>query len=161
MIISGEDLKLKKSAYARFICAEIKKYKLEKVICFVGELSDVEMYEQYLQANLFLSTSIEENSSNSICEAMCIGTPVVASYVGGLSTMISHGESGFLYPLTESYMMEYYVEKIFENDSLAEEISNQEREFSKTFNNKKENLKQMIKIYQSLLDIMKENSCDN
>lgn len=149
--ISGTDLRWKEGAYAQFICAEIKKYQLEDSVCFTGPLSEVEMYEQYLQANVFLSASTEENSPNSICEAMCVGTPVVASYVGGISSMISHGESGFLYPLTESYMMEYYVEKIFEDDSLAEKVSQGAQKFSRAFNNKENAIEKMMEIYCSII----------
>lgn len=150
IVISGTDLRQKEGAYAQFICGEIKKYGLEECVFFTGSLSDVEMYEQYLQANLFLSASTEENSPNSVCEAMCVGTPAVASYVGGISSMITHGESGFLYPLTESYMIEYYVEKIFEDDSLAERLSCEAQKFSEIFNNKKENVNQILKIYQDV-----------
>ncbi len=152
IFVAGTDLHTLKTAYAHYVCAEIERYDLRETIYFTGSLSDLEMYNYYLKSNVFLSASTEENSSNSICEAMYIGTPVVASYVGGVTSMVLHGESGFLYPLTETYMLEFYIEKIFENDSLAEKFSSNGKKISEQFNNKKEIVKQMINIYE----LMKE-----
>lgn len=148
IFIAGADLYTKGTMYAHYIRTEIEKYNLKGTICFTGPLSDAEMYNYYLKSNIFLSASTEENSPNSICEAMCVGTPVVASYVGGVSSIISHGESGFLYPLTETYMLECYVEKIFEDDALAERFSNNGKKVSEQFNNKKDIVERTINIYE-------------
>lgn len=40
------------------------------------------------QSNVYCHVSHIENSPNSVCEAMCIGIPVVASFAGGTSTML-------------------------------------------------------------------------
>lgn len=40
------------------------------------------------QSNIYCHVSHIENSPNSICEAMCIGIPIVASFAGGTSTML-------------------------------------------------------------------------
>lgn len=147
VFVAGADLHIVETSYAHYICDEIKKYKLEDTVYFTGQLSDVEMYECYLKANVFLSLSTEENSPNSVCEAMSVGTPVVASYVGGISSMLTHKTSGFLYPLTESYMMEYYVRKIFEDDVLAGYLSDNVKGVSLQFNNKDVIVKEMTNIY--------------
>lgn len=40
------------------------------------------------QSNIYCHVSHIENSPNSVCEAMCIGIPIVASFAGGTSTML-------------------------------------------------------------------------
>ena len=70
-----------------------------------------------------LSVSTVENSSNSICEAMLIGTPTIGSFVGGVSSLITHKQDGFLYQCNEPEMLAYYIEQIFEDDILATELS--------------------------------------
>ncbi|MBS5527985.1 MAG: glycosyltransferase family 4 protein [Prevotella sp.] len=40
------------------------------------------------QSNVYCHVSHIENSPNSVCEAMCIGIPIVASFAGGTSTML-------------------------------------------------------------------------
>ena len=68
-------------------------------------------------------------------------------FVGGISSMLTHKTSGFLYPLTESYMMEYYVRKIFEDDVLAGYLSDNVKGVSLQFNNKDVIVKEMTNIY--------------
>lgn len=90
---------------------------------FMGMLTAEQMVEQYLHANAFVLASSIENSPNSVAEAMLIGTPVVASDVGGLSSLVRHGEDGFLYQADAPYMLAAYVERIFEDDRLAMRLS--------------------------------------
>lgn len=152
IFIAGADLYTKGTMYAYYIRTAIEKYNLKETIYFTGHLSNIEMYDYYLRSNVFLSASTEENSPNSICEAMCVGTPVVASYVGGVSSIISHGESGFLYPLTETYMLECYVERIFEDDALAERLSSNGKKVSAQFNNKEQIVERIMNIYELIKD---------
>ena len=148
--VSGSDIGHLNTTYGRYIQKKIESYQLGKRISFVGTLSPKEMYQYYQKANVFLSASVIENSSNSVCEAMCVGTPVVSSFVGGIPTIITHGESGFLYPLDAGYMMQYYISQIFENDTLAEQISKKEQEKAAVYNNRKMIVEKILEIYQKV-----------
>ncbi len=150
--IAGIDINTIQSTYASYVLSEIKQYNLEKTIHFLGKLNEAEMVIYYRKANIFLSTSVIENSSNSICEAMYIGTPVVASCVGGTQTLIQHGTSGFLYPLEETYMMEYYIDFIFQNIDAAVEISKKEREIARKRHNKAEIMERLLSIYKTIME---------
>ncbi len=50
----------------------------------------------YNMADGVLVPSLEDNLPNVICEAHCVGTPVVAFNSGGIPEMIIHKENGFL-----------------------------------------------------------------
>lgn len=39
-----------------------------------------------------------DNSPNSVCEAQILGIPIIACNVGGLSTIVTHNETGILIP---------------------------------------------------------------
>lgn len=68
-------------------------------IIFVG-FSDTPKY--YLAASdLYLSTSRWEGLPLGMLEAMSLGLPVVASKVSGNVDLVSDGETGFLYPLSD------------------------------------------------------------
>lgn len=145
--IAGKNIAETNSAYSAYIKNEIKSYNLEDKIIFLGSIPSEEMYQYYLKANVYLSTSLIENSPNSVCEAMRVGTPVVSSFVGGVPSMISHGISGFLYPLDESYMMMHYIETIFDNDIIADRISENGRQQIAQFNEKDIIMKKICDIY--------------
>lgn len=113
----------KLDSYKRYLHDLINKYQLNDNIEFKGVLSGEEMVDEYLNANLFVSPSTIENSSNSIGEAMLLGCPVVASYVGGNMTMIESGKEGYLYQANSREMLAYYIIKIISDDELACRLS--------------------------------------
>lgn len=121
--IAGDNVMESEDAYGRHIKRKVMEWGIGNNILFLGKLSGEQMCQEYMSANLFVCPSTVENSSNSVCEAMLIGTPTVGSFVGGIPSLITHKQDGFLYQCNEPEMLAFYIEKIFEDDILAAEIS--------------------------------------
>lgn len=136
--------------YATYLKTLEQQYDLEGKITFLGKLTAEEMCENYKQANVFVSPSTIENSPNSVCEAMMIGTPVVSSYVGGIDSFIRHGENGYLYQYDAPYMLAYYIEKVFENDEVAMEISQAGNQTIRKINDGYKNALKLREIYKEI-----------
>lgn len=115
--------KLKISGYALYIKYLIKKFNLEDRINFLGMLSEEQMIKEYKNAHLFICPSSIENSPNSIGEAQIIGTPVIASYVGGVPDMIIHQQTGLLYRFEEIEMLAMHISDVFINNENALTLS--------------------------------------
>jgi colanic acid/amylovoran biosynthesis glycosyltransferase len=62
----------------------------------VSQKSGLEIREIMERSNLFLQTSWAEGFSNSTLEAQALGLPVVVTPVSGMSTIVEHGETGFV-----------------------------------------------------------------
>lgn len=61
----------------------------------LGKISDInQIVSIYSAADVFVTSSIQENLPNTIMEAMACGTPVVGFEVGGIPEMIEHRFSG-------------------------------------------------------------------
>lgn len=143
--------KLKQTYYDKYIIKLIKKWELEKHIIFLGkQLNESEMKEQYLHAHVYVLASSIENSSNSMGEAMLLGTPIVASNVGGISSMLTHGKEGFLYPFDEPYMLAHYIKRIFQDDKLAQSLSNAERIRAHQTHHIQKNIATYYNIYETI-----------
>ena len=82
-----------------------------------GVASAEQLREAMLQSTLYFQPSYVENSPNSVAEAQMLGLPVVATNVGGTSSMVKHSETGFLFPATDPYMAAYYVKCLIQNNS--------------------------------------------
>ena len=146
--VGGEDLSLSNEPYAKYINDKIIEYGLKDTVFFLGQITEQEMINYYLRSNVFLSTSLIENSSNSICEAMLLGTPVVASFVGGTPSLIQHEYDGLSYPLEEPNMMRYYIEELFDSEELCNRLSKNEIiKATERINNKNNIIKKLSNIY--------------
>ena len=93
-----------------------KEYGLEQHIRYLGTLNEQDMCRQYLKANVFVSASSIENSSNSLSEAMILGVPCIASDAGGTISLFQHEHDGFLYQADAPYLLAYYIDRIFSDD---------------------------------------------
>ncbi len=116
-----------RSTYVNVLRKIIYQNNLRRCVHFLGTLTAEKMIEQYQRANLYICPSSIENSSNSLCEAQIIGTPVIASYVGGLPDLVEQGTSGLLYRFEEVEMLAQYVCQLFADDQLAMILSNSGR----------------------------------
>lgn len=158
LYVAGQDLftlkklnnLLRTGSYACYIRKIIKKWKLKKNVVFLGELSAREMKERYLKSHVYILPSIIENSPNSLCEAMKLGVPSVASDVGGVSSILEHNSEGYLYPVNEPYMLAYYIEKIFKDDLLAQRLSECAVARMNEITDVQKNIVRLLHIYQDI-----------
>ncbi len=155
--VTGRDLvhlsakeKFHLDSYRLYLHQEIRKMHLEPYIHFCGTLNAEEMRQRNLSANVMVSPSILENSSNSIGEAMLLGTPVVASNTGGTSSMIPDSSCGILYPLMDTDALVKAVSSVFEAGGQIESLSEGERKRADILFEPKKNQRQLLSIYQTI-----------
>lgn len=141
--------KIKMSSYAKYIKSMIEEYKIGNRIFHYNGLSEDEMRHHYLRCNVFISPSSIENSPNSVGEAQLLGVPVITSYVGGVSNMVEHNITGYIYRYDEPELLAYYICKIFNNDYPSDMLDN-EQETAKKRHDPQTNAKKLLNIYYNL-----------
>lgn len=72
----------------------VRKKRLSKDVCFLGKQDQV--YEKLGLGDLFLLPSDTESFGLAALEAMACEMPVIASNVGGLPEVVTHGADGYL-----------------------------------------------------------------
>lgn len=117
----------------------------------LGRISDVnQIVSVYSAADVFVTSSIQENLPNTIMEAMACGTPAVGFEVGGIPEMIEYPYTGFLakYKSAES-LAEGMKCVLFEANH--EELSKNARQ--KVLDNYSEKVvvEQYLEVYRSLV----------
>lgn len=105
-----------------------------------------------LGSTLYFHSSYVENSPNSVGEAQLVGIPVVASRVGGTDSMVEHGKTGFLYPVTDPYMAAYYIGRMIEDKKENVKIGRQAREVALVRHDKGKIVEELLKTYQQIVD---------
>ncbi len=88
----------------------------------LGRKSPEELLKLLTIADVFVHPSYIDNSPNSVCEAQMLGLPVIACDVGGVSSLITHGESGFLVPSNGVFEIVHYLKCLAKNNGLAKRV---------------------------------------
>jgi|SRR5439155_22213471 len=57
-----------------------------------------------------------------VAEAMAVGVPVVASRVGGVASMIRHGESGYLFRSGSVVELTQYLRQLLRDSALRQRL---------------------------------------
>jgi len=91
--IAGRTLDQK---YLRSINECIAVHGLKENVRFLGSLTQDELLQEYKRCALLTLPSAQENSPMVIGEAMAVGKPLVATRVGGVSSLVDDGQTGFL-----------------------------------------------------------------
>lgn len=157
--IAGENIfepqslvgKLKISGYVNYIRKLIKRYKLKENIKFTGYLSADQLAEYLTRMNVVVIPSAIENAPNSLAEAQLVGTPCIASYVGGNMDMLEHNREGFLYCFNEPNMLAEYICRIFDAPDLALKFSENGKRTAKQRHDPQILVDTILQIYNDVI----------
>ena len=115
-----------------------------------GVASAEVLRDSLLKSTLYFHSSYVENSPNSVGEAQLVGIPVVASRVGGTDSMVEHGKTGFLYPVTDPYMAAYYIKRLIDNKEENMAIGIKAREIALVRHDKRQIVKELLDVYEQI-----------
>lgn len=149
--IMGNDVRtyLHMQGYNLYLRRLVKKLKLEENVEFLGSLSEIQMKNEFLRANVYVMPSAIENSPNSVCEAQILGVPTIAAYVGGVPDLVENGVSGFLYRYEEIEQLTSLILKLF-SESDFYTLSTNEMSVASARHDREKNASRLIDIYQRI-----------
>ncbi len=115
--------RIKQNGYDRLISKMINDLNLNGNIVYTGRLTAEEMADKMSSVSCFVMSSAIENHSSTLKEAMAVGTPCVASYVGGVPEYARNEENALLYRYEDYEMLAFNIMRIFSDKNLAQSIS--------------------------------------
>ena len=99
---------------------------LGDVVSFVGPVDDVWPY--YAQAGVLVLPSLAETLGIAALEAMAASVPVVATSVGGIPEIVTHGENGLLVPPEDPSEMAETIEALLRDQEMARRMGSAGRD---------------------------------
>lgn len=81
-----------------------------------------------------------------------VGTPSVATAVGGVPEYVHHGKNGFLYRFEEYEIMARYIKRLFEEDELAVKVSDAGRTDMLKLHSNTNVFETMLEIYKDIVE---------
>ncbi len=134
---------------------KLKKYvtdnNIGNKVQFHGFLSHDELIPVLLKSKIFILPTFIDNSPNSLCEAMALGMPCIASNVGGIPSLIDHERNGFLSKAGDFKQLSVYIKKLFLNSDLRIRIGINARETAMNRHLPANVSKTTISVYKSIL----------
>lgn len=117
----------------------------------VGNKNEKELVELLLKSDIYCQVSHIENSPNSLCEAMLLGMPIIASFAGGTDSILESRKEGLLVQDGDSYSLAGAILEMGEDYNKAAEMGRLARVRALERHNKELILNEILTIYNSIL----------
>lgn len=139
-----------REGYHRQLHRQIEREGLSGAVEYLGYLDDRAMAFELSRSHVFAIASHIENSPNSLCEAMQAGVPCVASYVGGIPSLLQDGGAGLLFPRGDAAMLAEGIMRIFSDGELAERLGNRARSVATARHSPARVINQLLSAYSAV-----------
>jgi glycosyltransferase involved in cell wall biosynthesis len=100
----------------------IESTGLQRRVILLGPVSQSQLVDEYARAQILVLASKEETAPQVIAQAMACGLPTVASAVGGIPAMIREGETGLLFPFSDTQAFAKQLFRLLNDYQLREAI---------------------------------------
>ena len=118
-------------------------------IVLKGNVSAEQVQDILLSADLYVHTAYIDNSPNAVCEAQYLGLPIIATYVGGIPSLIDNGKEGLLVPANAPYTLAGKIIEISHDEARCRTMGKASRQRALERHNP-------VHIYSDLLDCYRQ-----
>jgi glycosyltransferase involved in cell wall biosynthesis len=95
---------------------------LAERVRFLGPLPRERIFELFRAADAAILSSSWENFPHTVVEALAVGTPVLATRVGGVAEVVHDGENGLLVETGDAAALAESIRRYFADDALRERL---------------------------------------
>lgn len=138
------------SSMVKYMTRKLGICPKEVNVIFNGRVLGSAIRDSLLEADVYCHPAFIENSSNAIAEAMMMGVPTVAQYVGGNPTMLKDN-SGILVAPNEPYVLASALLKM-RDAKTANFFSSRAISVATERQNRNIILNNLVAIYQTVID---------
>lgn len=111
-----------------------------------------EMVDIMLDSNVFVQVSHIENSPNSLCEAMALGMPIIATFAGGTSSIIDDQSEGVLVQDGDPFVLAGSIIENKNNPEKYYKMADKARARALSRHSNKNVLNELINTYRIVLN---------
>ena len=127
-------------------------------ISFCGRLDADNMTDVLLDSDIYCHVSHIENSPNSVCEAMMLGLPVIATNAGGTSSLLDDGKDGLLYQDGDPYILAGRIAMLASDFALATRLGQTARRRALKRHDPQNVTNELMSAYRQIIEMEHEQS---
>jgi glycosyltransferase involved in cell wall biosynthesis len=138
------------AAYVEELHRLVREHKLADRIRFLGVIEDM---PTFLRAcDVACIPSVAEPFGRTAIEAFAIGTPVVATSVGGLREIVDDGETGLLVPYGDTSALAEAILRLLLNPALRTSIADRAAEKARLIYHEQSYKSTLVGMAHTLVD---------
>jgi glycosyltransferase involved in cell wall biosynthesis len=137
--------------FARFVRKRIQQLDLADHVELLGYLKTRPLVENLKSSHCFVNGSGIDNSPNSLCEAMLLGMPCIASYVGGVPSLVDDGRTGVFFQPRDPAMLADRIVRVLQDDDLAVHLGAAARQAARQRHDATKIVASLLFAYQDVL----------
>jgi glycosyltransferase involved in cell wall biosynthesis len=99
---------------------------------------------------MYVMASHIENSSNSLCEAMILGMPCIATYAGGTASLLKDNEDGILIQDGDPWSLSGAILELYNNPQKAVDYGKNARNKALIRHDKERIATDLLAIYRTI-----------
>ena len=142
--------KLKDDAYGMYLRRLVRDLGIENNVVALPALPADGVAEELKSAELFVLPSLCENSPNSLGEAMLVGTPSIATFVGGTPSILKDGVEGKLVPSGDPAALAGAIRRWFLHPEEAAACVEPARVTALVRHDGRKNAEDTLRVYQEI-----------
>ena len=131
--------------------SKITKIKTNNNIIYRGIVDSQTLKQELQECAIYVHPSYIDNSPNSLCEAQIMGIPTIATFVGGIPSLIENEKTGYLVPANDPFQTAFIINKLLLDDKLRIEIGKRAKETALLRHDKSKITSQVLKIYENII----------
>lgn len=138
------------------IAEQYTRIKSDNVnIKLLGRIDAEELADLLIDSDVYVHVSHIENSPNSVCEAMLVGMPIVASFAGGTASLLKTKEDGILVQDGDPYVYAGAIVHLFEHFDYAKQLGESSRVKAMERHNPERIGNQLVNAYYNIMQDFK------
>jgi len=128
-----------------------KDLGIEQSVDFKGFLDAAAIAPLHQTHRVFVIPSTNENSPNTLAEAMVSGMPCIASAVGGIPSMISDGDNGLLFKSRDVDELVLRLKQVLRDDDLCLRLVRSAAQVARSRHDPRSVAEATLKAYKHML----------
>ena len=117
----------------------------------LGSVAAAANVEHMRRAGIYVLPSHIDNNSNSLCEAMMLGMPCIASFVGGIGSVLHDGRDGLTVQDGDPWALAGAVKELLANPAEALRLADAARETAVERHRPEAIIRNLTRIYSSIV----------
>ncbi len=133
----------------KLLCKELD---IKNHTIFTGKIDFAKVPDYYNMLDVYVALSNNESFGVAIIEALACEKPVVVSNVGGLPEIVKNEHTGLIVPAKDTKKLALAIERLIMDKNLRTTLGENGRKRVIKYFNWKDNVQQMIGIYNALIE---------